>query len=186
MSHTAANGRPPAPNLLKRDAMKRAVVLAVAVVFGFSSSLFAPGRQDKCWYIEKYLKEFDNLEYAEVLAKVDVESSGREYVKRFEKRINCFARGPMQITDKTARLAGYRWRLEYLQTWEHGLYWGMKHLSSMKKVYAGSRWKAFAAYNAGGVRYNKRGLLRNRKHVGKCEARYEYYKPICDKFLKGA
>lgn len=159
----------------------RRIVMALSVICLTSWPLFAPNRQDKCFWIEQYLNIFDNLAYAEVLAKTDVESSSRERAVRFEKRLGCRAMGPMQVTESTLYLIDPEMPSELLLTWEYGLYFGMRHLSNLKRAYNGNTLKAFAAYNKGAVKYNRRGKFVNQRHVNRCVERLEYWEQILEK-----
>jgi len=162
--------------------------IVIIIVFFLHSPLLAPKETSgMIYYLDKYLKIFTNLTAAEVLTGIDVESSGNPKAIRYEKRIKCYARGALQITDKTARWRGYEGPLEDLCSWKTGLYWGMEYMSYQKRRYAESvrpwqkniqRRRMFAAYNYGSVKFVKKDgkwEYKNQWHVNKCEKRYKYW-----------
>lgn len=74
--------------------------------------------------------------------------------------------GVMQILPSTARWMGYRGKTEDLLKPENSIKYGIKYLAYQLKRYRGNVVKAAAAYNAGSVRYGRRGFI-NQRYVDK-------------------
>lgn len=131
-------------------------------------------------YIVKYLEIFPNLEYAEVSAVIQKESNGRSNLITYEKSVNDYSYGIMQVRGKTLRSMGFTGDFKEILNYEYGLYWGMKFLSICKENVTRDylrtykvidkniiRKRTFATYNAGGV-YWKNG------HEGKKYINHSY------------
>ena len=170
--------------------LKHILAIALLIVIGVpsvahDSALIVDAEYNR--YIKNYLRIFDNLEVAEVLAVIKLESNFRVDLVTNEKSVHDRSYGPMQVRLKTARGMGFTGKPEALLTWKEGLYWGMKYLSISKELAVKSirnsaktdgqltRRRMFAIYNAGGL-YWVDGIVGgryiNNDYVKVCEINY--------------
>ena len=178
-------------------------ILAIAFTFvaifpsaGYDSTLTSVSELD--FYMAKYLKDFSNLEVAEVLAVIQRESRFRPKTVTLERKVRDKSYGPMQVRLKTARGMGFTGTPEDLCTWREGLYWGMRYLSYAKKVaqktlrYASEsnthvlRRRMFAIYNSGGVYWQDGvvgGKYINSIYVHACERNYWKFNTWAEGYL---
>lgn len=75
--------------------------------------------------------------------------------------------GICQIKLETARLMGFRGTAAKLKQPRVNIYYAGKYLAYQMARYHHDARKAISAYNAGTFKINKRGLICNRKYVGK-------------------
>lgn len=84
--------------------------------------------------------------------------------------------GICQIKKETAASVGFKGTAKKLQDPITNMYWAAKFLKFQLKRYGGDPRKAVAAYNAGAYRVNQKGLIKNRKYVGKVFTAWARYK----------
>lgn len=137
-------------------------------------------------YIAQYLSFFPNLEFAEVVAVINQESSFRSDVVAYESNVQDYSYGPMQIRLNTARWLGFSGDPELLRTWEYGLFYGMRYLSLNKRRAVNSfregevptdariRKRMFSMYNAGGL-YWERGYNTSYINTSYVHSTLRYY-----------
>ena len=101
-----------------------------------------------------------------------VESRGRvDLPPTYERVVDSYSYGPMQILLSTAQEMGFTGTPEELMKAEANLHFGCKYLTRQLHRYGGDMEKAAAAYNAGGA-YKRKGQYVNQSYVNKVMGAY--------------
>jgi len=106
------------------------------------------------------------------------ESMFDPYAKRWEKKVNDYSYGLMQVLGSTARLLGWDGRENLLEP-DVNLKYGIKHFYNLFKKYK-KYTDVYAAYNAGDVKRDQFGKYINQYYVDivSAFASFYYYRDV--------
>ena len=116
-------------------------------------------------YILKYNREFGTgVTFTNIKGLIAQESQFNESASRYEKHLDTYSLGLMQILVTTAEGLGYNVKTENLADPDTNIKYGMKYFYQKFKQYR-TYSSAYASYNAGSVRRNDSGKLVNQYYV---------------------
>jgi len=150
------------------------------IAIGTGVGLAVAAKKQSNWLLRRRIKDrlmkFDReISHAAATWKVPkeliqaviwVESRGNPKAKRYEKAIDDYSYGLMQVTYSTAKYLGYKGPPEGLLDVKTNLHYGTYYLAKQLMRYEGDVAKAVAAYNAGSAQYVGK-KFKNQSYVDK-------------------
>lgn len=90
-----------------------------------------------------------NIDYNLALAFAEVESRFNPKASRYEPRLKTRTIGLFQLLPQTARVVGFRGRIEELYNVDTNILYGVKYLAKCQDLYGKSPKKIMCCYNGG-------------------------------------